>query len=454
MADDLGWGDTGYNGNKVIQTPNIDQMAGEGVQFNRFYAAAPVGAPTCASVLTGRNPYRTGILNEKLGALRPEEVTLPELLIDEGYVTGHFGKWHPGRLNAVGESDSSEKAGCEKTCTAPLLHGFQVAFTTGSRALTWKPLKKMDDKAAAWERKYFREDEHYQHCGHGYWDMEENKGADKTGSDDNRLIMNRVLQFVEWSVNQRQPFLAVVWFQAPHKLGGPNSEGWETRGGQDAEMRHYAGFINAMDHQVGRLRRYLTKRNIDDNTMIWFCSDNGPEVNSCGDTGGFLERKYSLHEGGIRVPGIMVWPNVVKVPFQTDIPCVTSDYLPTIAEVLDIEPSKLPYQIDGESLLPLLKREKRFRNRPIIFCYENQLCYSGNRYKLYVKNGMPVFYDIVNDPFEEHPIVKSEELWPLKEHLDHFLVSLQYSFEGKEYGTISYENRGYKWVNPYTIRKD
>ena len=98
MADDLGWGDTGYNGNPIIKTPHLDQMAQEGMQMNRFYSASSVCSPTRSSCLTGRNPYRTGIFTANVGILRPEEITLPEILREQGYATGHFGKWHLGTL--------------------------------------------------------------------------------------------------------------------------------------------------------------------------------------------------------------------------------------------------------------------------------------------------------------------------------------------------------------------
>ena len=96
MADDLGWEDVGYNGNKIIKTPNLDKMAKAGVKFNRFYSAAPVCSPTRASCLTGRHPYRTGVFHASTGILRPEEITIAEVLKKEGYSTGHFGKWHLG----------------------------------------------------------------------------------------------------------------------------------------------------------------------------------------------------------------------------------------------------------------------------------------------------------------------------------------------------------------------
>ena len=98
MCDDLGWGDTGFNGNQIIKTPNLDMLAAKGITFSRFYSASAVCSPTRGSCLTGRNPYRLGIPNANSGRLKEEEITLPELLKQKGYATGHFGKWHLGTL--------------------------------------------------------------------------------------------------------------------------------------------------------------------------------------------------------------------------------------------------------------------------------------------------------------------------------------------------------------------
>jgi arylsulfatase A-like enzyme len=98
MADDLGWGDTGFNGNKLIKTPCLDALAAEGIIFDRFYAGCAVSSPTRAGLLTGRNPFRMGVFSANVGILRPEEITLSELMREKGYMTGLFGKWHLGTL--------------------------------------------------------------------------------------------------------------------------------------------------------------------------------------------------------------------------------------------------------------------------------------------------------------------------------------------------------------------
>ncbi|MFC1759674.1 sulfatase-like hydrolase/transferase, partial [Planctomycetota bacterium] len=129
MADDMGWGDTGYNGHTEIQTPHLDQMAQEGLRFHRFYSAAPVCSPTRGSCLTGRHPYRLGIPGANAGHLKPEELTLAEILHDLGYQTGHFGKWHLGTLTKT--IRDGRRGGTEKGTghySPPWENGFDSCF--------------------------------------------------------------------------------------------------------------------------------------------------------------------------------------------------------------------------------------------------------------------------------------------------------------------------------------
>ncbi|PWE00631.1 sulfatase family protein [Marinilabilia rubra] len=128
MAGDLGWGDVGFNGNPIIKTPNLDKMAQEGIQFNRFYVASAVCSPTRASVLTGRDPFRMGVFCANTGILRPEEITLPELLKVEGYVSGHFGKWHLGTLTHTQKDANRARPGNLRDYCPPAMHGYDEAF--------------------------------------------------------------------------------------------------------------------------------------------------------------------------------------------------------------------------------------------------------------------------------------------------------------------------------------
>ena len=148
MADDLGWGDTGFNGNKVIRTPHLDAMAADGMKFNRFYAAAPVCSPTRASCLTGRHPFRLGIPTANSGHMKTEELTLAELLKKKGYATGHFGKWHLGTLTTkVKDANRGGPRGAAHF-SLPSANGFDVFFSTESKVPTWNPMLKPKGKEA------------------------------------------------------------------------------------------------------------------------------------------------------------------------------------------------------------------------------------------------------------------------------------------------------------------
>ena len=141
MTDDQGWFDTGFNGNKRLQTPNLDKLAKKGIILDRFYSAAPVCSPTRASVITGRNPLRIGIPTANQGHMKEEEITIAELLKEEDYVTGHFGKWHLGTLTKK-ELDSN-RGGKEKffkDFSIPTMHGYDEFFCTESKVPTYDPM--------------------------------------------------------------------------------------------------------------------------------------------------------------------------------------------------------------------------------------------------------------------------------------------------------------------------
>ncbi len=447
MADDLGWGCVGYNGNAVIKTPHLDAMAKEGVRFDRFYAAAPVCSPTRASCLNGRHPYRTGVFFANTGILRPEEITLAEVLKEQGYATGHFGKWHLGTFTND-ESDANRGGGKHpELLNPPSLHGFDTYFSTESKVPTWDPMlkpkkfKKPESLKFGWNSVADADAEHY---GTFYW-TPAGKASDNLAGDDSRVIMDRAIPFIETAAKNKQPFFAVIWFHAPHLPCVAGPEYAEMYKDEDFKMQQYAGCITALDDQMGRLRAKLKALGIDDNTMLFFTSDNGPENGTPGDAGPYRARKRSLYEGGVRVPGLMTWPNGVKQPMVTDAPVVTSDYLPTVVDALEIA---LPANtLDGTSILPLLEGKKFTRPAPIGFASAGQQAFSDHTYKLYAKGGKVELYDMEVDPSEKNNIAAKypEVVQKLQAQFDTWYNSCKESFEGGEYGTTSLKKVPQQW---------
>jgi arylsulfatase A-like enzyme len=405
MADDQGYGDVRFRGHSQLYTPALDELAVSAVRFERFYAAAPVCSPTRGSCLTGRHPYRYGITNANQGHMLPEELTLAEVLKDEGYRTGHFGKWHLGTLTRT-EKDSNRggRKGAEHYAP-PWEHGFDRCFSTEAKVPTFDPMKTPPE----WAGGVKKGAEIGSPYGTAYWNESGERVTEGLEGDDSRIIMDHALPFIEGAVDEQQPFLAVIWFHAPHlpvvageRHLAPYAEISEL------ERRHYYGCITALDEQVGRLRTRLRELNAAEDTMLWYCSDNGPEgnKNAPGSTGGLRGRKRSLFEGGVRVPGFLEWPGRFPGPRTITAPCSTSDYLPTVLDVLGIEDESLT--LDGISLLPLLSGERRLRGSHIGFQSKNQASWVGDRFKLYVKGEEQMLFDLVADRAETQNLAEAQ----------------------------------------------
>ena len=385
MADDLGWGDTGYNGREVLKTPHLDAMARGGLRLNRFYAAAPVCSPTRGSALTGRHPYRYGVFFANVGHMRPEEVTLAEVLRSVGYTTGHFGKWHLGTLS---KTHRSQNRGVGKVLvehySPPWENGFDASFSTEAKVPTFDPMIRRRDAGNRWWEPVTDPADGVPY-GTPYFENGQ-VASENLGGDDSRLLMDRAIAFIRNAAQKRQPFLAVIWFHAPHLpvVAGPKHT--KAFAELDPYTKHYFGCVMALDEQMGRLRRELRACGVAENTMLWFCSDNGPEGNQTapGSAGGLRGRKRSLFEGGVRVPGILEWPARVKPGRVTDVPTCTSDYYPTVVDLLEIDVPQQPLPIDGVSLVPLIDGTMTRRPRPIAFETTGMCALIDNRYKLVV----------------------------------------------------------------------
>jgi arylsulfatase A-like enzyme len=286
------------------------------------------------------------------------------MLKGQGFATGHFGKWHLGTL--TNDTQDGRRGGRDlQAYSPPWMHGFDVSFSTEQAVPTWNPAESQPFLTKFW-------------TGPGEFATENLEG------DDSRVLMDRAIPFIRQAVAQDKPFLAVIWFHAPHapvKAGESYRQQYADRRGKE---QHYYGCITALDEQVGRLRQELRALSVAENTMLWFCSDNGPEGKADqapGSAGPLKGRKRDLWEGGIRVPALLEWPAVVKEPKTVDVPCVTADFLPTVLDYSSITTdSTIP--LDGLSLRPLIEGTTNQRPKAIGFEYGNMAALLDNRYKL------------------------------------------------------------------------
>ena len=411
MTDDQGWGDTGYNGHPYLKTPNIDEMASNGVVFNRFYAASAVCSPTRGSVMTGRHPLRYGICGANCGHLRTEEVTLAELGKEAGYVTGVFGKWHLGTLTRdTIDSNRGGRPQHDAHYSPPSEHGFDTYFVTEAKVPTWNPMIT-PPRSAGDVRSSLLESEPFNTF---YWSAPGKIVTENLAGDDSRVIMDRVIPFVEDAVKKDRPILAVVWFHTPHLPVIAGERYKEQYKDLSEDQQHFYGVLTAMDKQVGRLRKTLRELGVADHTVLFFTSDNGPEGTTVtgrtqGITKGLRGRKRSLYEGGIRVPGIMEWPGMVSSGSILNAPCFTSDYFPTIASILNIDIAKYDRPYDGVNLLPLVNGTVERREKSLAFRFRQQASLMNETYKIYSNDGGKTFelYDVSSDPSESVDLAAS-----------------------------------------------
>ncbi|WP_040351570.1 sulfatase family protein [Blastopirellula marina] len=320
MADDQGWGDVGYNHAAPIHTPNLDQAAAEGVRFTRFYAAAPVCSPTRCSVLTGRNPNRSAVYAWGW-PIRPQEITLAERLQAAGYATSHFGKWHLGSVRKDSPV-SPGKCGFDDWISAPNFYDNDPIMSDQGRAVQY----------------------------HG-------ESSDVTA--------DLAIDWIRAQAKEEKPFFSVVWFGSPHSPHIAADADRELYKDEPAKFRDYYGEVTGIDRAYGKIRSTLKELGISDNTILWYCSDNGADK-AKGSAGPFREKKGSIYEGGLLVPGILDWPARFPAPQTTSLRATTCDIFPTVLAAAGLSPDK-QRPLDGINLLPLLTAKTDMRPQPIGF---------------------------------------------------------------------------------------
>lgn len=344
MGDDHGWEETGYNGHPDLHTPVLDEMAASGLRLDRFYAAAAVCSPTRGSVLTGRHPNRYGTFGANF-SLRPEEISIAHILGEAGYARAHFGKWHLGPVK-------------KGSPTNPGAMGFEEWLSHDN---------------------FFEMNPPLSHNG-GPPRVFEGEGSE--------ILVAEALRFIQQAGQNGRPFLVVIWFASPHEpydaleqdltlydeVPGKYGErpvtltsmetGRPVQRLRGEVLRERYAEITAMDRAIGQLRKSLAEMGLRENTLLWYCGDNGTPTEGVA-VSPLRSHKGSIYDGGVRVPAIIEWPAGVPEPRLSDVVSVTSDILPTLC---DLAEQPLPDRpLDGISLKPLIDGAMTERSRPIAF---------------------------------------------------------------------------------------
>jgi len=447
MADDLGYGDVGFNGNDLVKTPNLDRMAAAGLRFTRFYSVGPMCSPTRACVQTGRHCMRFGMIGVNLGKLPKGEINLPQIAKSKGYTTGHFGKWHLGTLTKDPERAGPAPATCVERYAPPWQRHYDTTFATVTNVATWDPL---DDTGLRSKHRC-----HFWSNG-----IEEN---DVGSGSAEKIIMDRAIDFASKAVAAAQPFLATIWFYGPHS---PTRAGKELRDlypGQPLGHQHYLGSITSIDNEVGRLRASLQQLGVEKNTLIFFCADNGPEGTGTpkpeynpydgahyGSAGGFRGRKRHLYNGGVCVPAFAYWPDGIAGQRTIDASVCTLDYLPTLAALLGYEmPDSRP--LDGVNILPVFKAGAWKRDRFIPFASGRKKTFPtasviSGEHKLLLwfdRNREDELYHLASDPEEKRNLVgqRPDVAATLKKELMGWLESARHSYAKGDYPGYERQDR-------------
>ena len=350
FTDDLGYGDLGCYGQKLIQSPNIDRMAKEGMLFTEFYTGSPVCAPSRCSLLTGKHTghsfIRHNINQLPLGqlAIPDDEITIAEILKEQGYATAAMGKWSLGSLYNSGD---------------PLKQGFDrfFGYYCQCKAHNYYPEMIWDNKDTV-------------HLKNETVPVEVNfidyplSYATKKVEYSAEIIHNEAMEFIE--ANKENPFFLYYATTLPHSNGeAPPDEkfevpDWGIYSDPDKyrdwtpQEKGYASMISMLDKQMAEIMAKLKELGIEKNTLVIFTSDNGPtnfakRFNSSGELRG---RKRDLYEAGTRIPFIAWWPGTIPGGVVSDHPAAMYDLMPTFTEMAG---GNSPEVADGLSFLPLLK---------------------------------------------------------------------------------------------------
>ena len=329
LADDLGYGDLGCYGG-VANTPNLDQLAREGIRFTDFYAAAPNCSPSRVGLLTGRSPSKVGMYNylpeNHPMHLKGEEITIAEIAKKKGYKSGHFGKWH---VSCLPQNPDLQQA-------QPDEQGFDYSLGTenNARPSHLNPVNFVRNGVEVGEMKGYSCD----------------------------IVVGEAINWLDKIESDKAPFLLYMAFHEPHKKVASPPELTAKYAEYPKNVAEYFANVENMDAAIGRLLQALQARKLDENTLILFASDNGSYRN--GSNGNLLGGKSFVYEGGIRVPGIMHWKGKIEAGQTLSEPACLIDVMPTLCELTGaIHPNTSI--MDGTSLLPIVSQQPLARIKPL-----------------------------------------------------------------------------------------
>lgn len=354
LADDLGWGDLGCQGNSIIKTPNLDRFAKESLRFTQCYSACSVCSPSRSAILTGRTPYRNGVWRwipeGSQYHLRTSEITIAELLKERGYDTCHVGKWH---LNGLFNSKDQPQ---------PNDHGYDHWLATQNNAAP-------------------------HHLNPTNF-VRNGSPVGRTEGPSSFVCVEEAVRWLGQRKDPSKPFFLTVWTHEPHLPIESAEEFMKPYAAIDDEgIRQHHGNVTQMDAAFGKLMSALDAMGKKDNTCVIFTADNGPEGTgetgrTRGSTGGLRGRKRHSHEGGIRVAAMVRWPGRVEPGTQSDTPVIGTDIFSTLCEITGISvPSDRT--MDGASWLPLFEGRQIARKQPLY--WRNHL--AQEQYKIALRVG-------------------------------------------------------------------
>ena len=368
MTDDQGYGDLSCMGNTDFCTPNIDALAANGARFTNWYSNSPVCSPSRASLLTGRYPAHAGVRailagNRKASGLTAQAPTIATALKDIGYQTALIGKWHLG----LAEQSRPNQNGFD------YFYGFMAGcLDYYSHIFYWSMADGQTNPT------------------HDLWENETE--VYHNGRYLTEEISDRAVERIRAMHAQDKPFFMYVAYNAPHYPMHAPQKYIDRFPNLPWDRQIMAAMLSAVDDGVGQIVDELKRQDIYEDTVIFFQSDNGPSRESRnwldgtpdpyygGQAGGLKGHKFSLFEGGIRVPGIFSWPGHIPAGQVIDQPCAAMDVFPTLLRMAGGDPAR--YQIDGMDIGAVLTEQAKTPHEEIYWEMEGQTAIRSGKYKL------------------------------------------------------------------------